>query len=79
MTGTKYAVVIVTYNRESLLRECVDNVERQTAAPDSIIIVNHVSTDNTSNYLEELNKKGGQFDIICLPHNIRGVGALPKI
>ena len=78
MTGTKYAVVIVTYNRESLLRECVDNVERQTVLPDSIIIVNNASTDNTSNYLEELNKKGGQFDIISLPHNIGGAGGFAK-
>lgn len=27
MTDTKYAVVIVTHNREILLRECVEKVE----------------------------------------------------
>ncbi len=78
MTDTKYAVVIVTYNRENLLRECVDNVERQTAAPDSIIIVNNASTDNTSDYLEELNYKDGRFDIMNLPHNIGGAGGFAK-
>lgn len=33
MAVTKYAVVIVTYNKEELLRECVENVENQAAAP----------------------------------------------
>lgn len=78
MIDTKYAVVIVTYNREKLLRECVDNVGRQTAAPDSIIIVNNASTDNTSNYLEKLNNKDGRFDIMNLPHNIGGAGGFAK-
>lgn len=78
MTDTKYAVVIVTYNRQSLLRECVENVERQTATPDSIILVNNASTDNTPNYLEELNQKDGRFDIINLPHNIGGAGGFAK-
>ncbi len=78
MTDTKYAVVIVTYNRESLLRECVENVERQTAAPDSIIIVNNASTDHTPAYLEELNTKDGRFDMINLPNNIGGAGGFAK-
>lgn len=78
MTDTKYTVVIVTYNRESLLRECVENVERQTSAPDSIIIVNNASTDHTPAYLEELNTKDGRFDTINLPNNIGGAGGFAK-
>ena len=78
MIHTKYAVVIVTYNRECLLRECVENIERQTVAPDSIIIVNNASTDNTPNYLEEINQKDERFDIINLRRNIGGAGGFAK-
>lgn len=78
MTDTKYAVVIVTHNREILLRECVEKVEGQSAIPDSIIIVNNASTDNTLSYLEELSKKDQRFDIISLSHNIGGAGGFAK-
>lgn len=78
MTDTKYAVVIVTFNREALLRECVKKVENQTAEPESIIIVNNASTDNTIDYLEKLSKKDKRFDIISLPQNIGGAGGFAK-
>ena len=51
-----YAIVIVTYNRVQLLRECVAHAEAQTSRPDSIIIVDNASTDDTRAYLEELEK-----------------------
>lgn len=78
MAVTKYAVVIVTYNREELLRECIENVENQTAAPDSIIIVNNASTDSTAVYLKELKEKDRRFDIIDLSQNIGGAGGFAK-
>lgn len=78
MAVTGYAVVIVTYNREGLLRECVENVENQTTAPDSIIIVNNASTDSTADYLEELSKKDKRYDIISLPQNIGGAGGFAR-
>lgn len=78
MAVTKYAVVIVTYNREALLRECIENVENQTAAPDSIIIVNNASTDSTAAYLKELKEKDRRFDIIDLSQNIGGAGGFAK-
>lgn len=78
MAVAKYAVVIVTYNREGLLRECVKNVENQTAAPGSIIIVNNASTDSTADYLKELSKKDKRYDIISLSQNIGGAGGFAK-
>lgn len=45
-----YAVVIVTYNRELLLRECVQQVEKQTVSASKVIIVNNASTDGTQKY-----------------------------
>lgn len=75
---TKYAVIIVTYNRELLLRECIDNVKNQIIVPDSIIIVNNASTDGTYEYLEELTKKSELFDIIHLSKNTGGAGGFAK-
>lgn len=75
---TKYAVIIVTYNRELLLRECIDNVKNQIIVPNSIIIVNNASTDGTYEYLEELTKKSELFDIIHLSKNTGGAGGFAK-
>lgn len=74
----KYAVVIVTYNREQLLRECIDNVKSQTIAAACIIVVNNASTDGTPVYLEELKNCNEIFDIIDLPKNIGGAGGFSK-
>ena len=41
MIKADYAVVIVTYNRAALLRECVSQVEKQTVPASKIIVVNN--------------------------------------
>lgn len=48
----KYGVVIVTYNRLNLLKECIENVNKQTKKIDKVIIVNNASTDGTEEYLD---------------------------
>lgn len=53
----KYSVIIVTYNRLSLLRECLDCVLHQTLPFDNIIVVDNASTDGTGKYLESLKDK----------------------
>ncbi|MFN8125805.1 MAG: glycosyltransferase [Candidatus Nanopelagicales bacterium] len=40
--------VIVTYDRASLLRECLDAVEDQVVGPDLIVVVDNASTDSTA-------------------------------
>ena len=78
MIQTKYAIVIVTYNREQLLHECIENVQKQTIRASSIIIVNNASTDTTSRYLETLEKENTIYDIVNLPENIGGAGGFTK-
>ncbi|MCI9033205.1 MAG: glycosyltransferase [Lachnospiraceae bacterium] len=78
MIQTKYAIVIVTYNREQLLHECIENVQKQTIQASSIIIVNNASTDTTSRYLETLEKENTIYDIVNLPENIGGAGGFTK-
>lgn len=78
MTRNKYAIIIVTYNREQLLRECIKRAADQTVSAASIIIVNNASTDGTRIFLETLEKQDRIYDIINLPQNIGGAGGFAK-
>lgn len=49
----KHAIVIVTYNRASLLRECLEAVEMQRQPYDWIVVVDNASTDGTERLLME--------------------------
>jgi rhamnopyranosyl-N-acetylglucosaminyl-diphospho-decaprenol beta-1,3/1,4-galactofuranosyltransferase len=49
----KVIAVVVTYNRQALLCECITALRSQTRKPDAIIIVNNGSTDNTAQWLEQ--------------------------
>ena len=51
------AVVLATYNRKTLLSECLDALAHQTRKPETIIIIDNASTDGTQNYLTEQIKK----------------------
>jgi len=66
--------VIVTYNRLSLLRECVEAVCAQTFPLNKIIVVNNASTDGTVEYLAELAREGTAFDIVTMQKNTGGAG-----
>ena len=78
MVDVKYAVVIVTYNREKLLRDCVRHVEAQMVPADKVIIVNNASTDGTSAYLQQLGRKSNIYQIIECPENVGGAGGFAK-
>lgn len=75
---TKYAVVIVTYNREQLLRECVYSIQSQTIPAESIIIVNNASTDGTTVYLKQLSSESNIYEIIDSRENIGGAGGFAR-
>lgn len=73
----RYAIVIATYNRVQLLRECVAHAKAQTIPPESVIIVDSASTDDTKNYLEELDQENN-MEVIILPQNVGGAGGFAK-
>ena len=78
MAQATYAVVIVTYNRELLLRECIRHVKAQTVPAAKIIIVNNASTDGTSAYLKELSENQDVCQIIECSENIGGAGGFAR-
>ena len=69
----KYGVVIVTYNRLELLKECIENCNRQTIPFEKIIIVNNCSTDGTDEYLQQY-KADTRFVISEQTENLGGAG-----
>ncbi len=61
--------IVVTYNRISLLKQCIDHLTNQEI-PCDILIVDNASTDGTSQYID------GLTDIMCLhlEQNTGGAG-----
>ena len=53
----KLGVVIVTYNRITLLKECLSRVLNQTVDINKVIVVNNNSDDGTKEYLDGINDK----------------------
>lgn len=47
----RVGVVIVTYNRLELLKQCIENCVNQTIQFEKIVVINNCSTDGTNEYL----------------------------
>ena len=47
----KILAAVVTYNRRELVGRCIDALQRQTRAPDLILVINNSSTDDTEEML----------------------------
>jgi len=67
-----FGIVIVTYNRLELLKECLANVQNQILHYDHVIVVNNNSVDGTKEYLDSL--QGDNVKIINLDNNTGGAG-----
>lgn len=52
-----YTVIIVTYNRLELLKECIACVENQDLKFDNVVIVDNKSNDGTTEYLKQFEDK----------------------
>jgi rhamnopyranosyl-N-acetylglucosaminyl-diphospho-decaprenol beta-1,3/1,4-galactofuranosyltransferase len=64
----KVIAVVVTYNRKTLLSECIAALRSQTRPVDQILVINNGSTDNTENWLQQ------QTDIEFVTQNNVGSG-----
>ena len=45
--------VVVTFNRQKLLAECVNALRSQTRTFDKILVINNGSNDSTESWLEQ--------------------------
>ena len=64
----KVIAVVVTYNRQVLLAECIEALRSQTRTIDKILVINNGSNDNTENWLNH------QKDIEFFTQNNIGSG-----
>jgi len=72
LNSKKIVVVLVTYNKLELLKECLTSILDQTVTVFKILIVNNNSSDGTTEYLENVKS-----DLIIPKHlktNIGGAG-----
>lgn len=63
-------VVVVTYNRLDLLKECIEHIESQEHKFSNIIIVNNASTDGTEQYLRQYSDR-----YLIINETVNGGGA----
>lgn len=63
--------VVVTYNREQLLHQCLDAIAAQTTPPAGVVIVDNASTDHSGHVADE-HPLGA--DVLHLRRNVGGAG-----
>lgn len=69
------AAVLVTYNRQRLLAECLGALLGQTRPLERIILIDNASTDGTPAWLQEQGyTRHPQIDYLRLPENRGGAG-----
>lgn len=68
------AAVIVTYNRQDMLSECIDAIRQQTLPVHKIYIIDNASTDNTNDLCVEKQRLDSKIKYIKLEKNIGGAG-----
>lgn len=79
MKSTAVTAVVVTYNRISLLKECIAALQTQTWSPAAILVVNNASSDGTRAYLDALaTKRPDLFKVVHLAENTGGAGGFAE-
>lgn len=71
MSGHDVCAVVVTHDRASLLRECLDAVLGQTRPPERVLVLDNASTDETPDVLAAY---GEAVSVVRLARNEGGAG-----
>jgi GT2 family glycosyltransferase len=78
-TTNKVFAVIVTFNRKTLLTNCLRALAEQSRPLDKVLVIDNASTDGTVEFLA----KGGHvasttYELVTLSENIGGAGGFSK-
>jgi GT2 family glycosyltransferase len=75
MSMTELCVLVVTFNRRSLLERCLTALARQSYAPVRVLVVDNASTDGTREWLASwLPTNLRQAKLLSLNANLGGAG-----
>jgi rhamnopyranosyl-N-acetylglucosaminyl-diphospho-decaprenol beta-1,3/1,4-galactofuranosyltransferase len=67
--------VVVTWNRSSMVERILRAIDAQTAPPDSVVVVDNASTDDTPQVLERLGRDlGTPLHVLRMDTNTGGAG-----
>lgn len=66
----KISIILPTYNRGSILRECLDSVINQSYNNWELIIVDDCSTDNTANVIRSYAQQNLKIKGVSHPSNL---------
>ncbi|MGP9539017.1 glycosyltransferase family 2 protein [Brachybacterium sp. AOP43-C2-M15] len=69
--SARIVAVVVTYNRETLLEECLDGLAAQERRPDAVVVIDNSSTD-ASGAVADAHPIGA--DVVHLRRNVGGAG-----
>ncbi|MEE1649584.1 glycosyltransferase [Brachybacterium sp. J144] len=67
----RIVAVVVTYNREQLLRDCLDALAAQARRPDAVVVIDNASSDASGRVADE-HPLGA--DVLHLRRNVGGAG-----
>lgn len=67
----RVVAVVVTYNRETLLQECLDGLAAQERRPDAVVVIDNASTDASG---EVADAHPLAADVVHLRRNVGGAG-----
>ena len=72
MSNMTFGVAVVTCNRLSLLKECVEAINSQQYSMEKVVIVNNNSNDGTKEYLDSIKDK--RYTVVHSTENLGGAG-----
>lgn len=79
MEEYRFGVVIVTYNRLQLLKECINNILNQKRQFDLITIIDNKSTDGTKDYLDSITGSfSSKINVVHCRENLGGSGGFKR-
>ena len=67
----RVVAVVVTYNREQLLAQCLDALAAQERRPDAVVVIDNASTDHSGRVADEHPLDA---DVVHLHRNVGGAG-----
>jgi rhamnopyranosyl-N-acetylglucosaminyl-diphospho-decaprenol beta-1,3/1,4-galactofuranosyltransferase len=74
MQAGKICAVVVTYNRKTVLKKCLDALLKQTRPADLIVVIDNASTDGTDQMLRQAYERNPYIKHINLGTNMGGSG-----